>query len=362
MTLQRRPKDLTGDFVLITIPTGNALGGYDLRLRPGKIPLEMLKKLVNRYRGVNDLRVIIGPNIGLDAGAIAFGRKALVASSDPVTLAQEEIGWYAVHINANDVAVMGARPRWFLADVLLPEGKANAEDIFKQVDRACRELSATVVGGHTEVTIGLDRPIVIGTMLGEVPKDRLLSSADARVGDRIVLTKGIAIEGTAILAQEKGEELARAFGLKFVRRARRYLYNPGISIVREAMIAARMGAHAMHDPTEGGLLGGLYEMMMASGVGVELAEDDVPIFSESKKAAAHFRLDIFRLIASGCLVVAASARIARRLIKEYERQGIAAAEVGRFTRRGFSVLRGGKRIFLPRGSIGEDEIVKVLGY
>src|SRR3989304_4548978 len=179
-------------------------------LLTGKLPPKLLERLL---AGVarRDPRVLLGPTVGEDAALIDLGDRVLVAKADPVTFATERIGWYAVHVNANDVACMGARPAWFLATILLPQGapEALAEEVFSQVESACEALGVTLVGGHTEVTYDLERPIVAGAMLAEAAPGRIVRSSGARPGDHLVLTKGIAIEGTALLARDAPEELRR---------------------------------------------------------------------------------------------------------------------------------------------------------
>ncbi|MGQ9494596.1 MAG: AIR synthase related protein, partial [Anaerolineae bacterium] len=250
----------------------------------GKLNPELLAQLL-QLQGWPDERVVLGPRIGEDAAVIDFGDRYLVAKTDPITFATEEIGWYLVQVNANDLATTGAMPRWLLVTLLLPEDKTTLElthRLSAQIDAACRELHIALVGGHTEVTYGLDRPIAIGHMLGEVAKEKLITTAGACVGDDLVLLKGIAIEGTSIIAREMSEELLlRGYTPDFIARAKNYLYHPGISIVREAMLAIHSATiHAMHDPTEGGLAMGLHELAMAARVGVWVDEEAVPIWPE----------------------------------------------------------------------------------
>ena len=169
-------------------------------LPAGKLPLPLLERLLARF-APDDPRIIVGPRAGEDAAVFDLGDRYLVAKTDPITFATSEIGWYAVNINANDVAVMGAQPRWFLATVLLPAGQATAEmaeAIFAQIYNACAALGVSLAGGHTEITVNLDRPIVSGTMLGEVEHDRLIKTAGARVGDTVLQVKPAPIEGTAL--------------------------------------------------------------------------------------------------------------------------------------------------------------------
>ena len=185
------------------------------RFPVGKLPPEALRKLLVRCPVPRDSRVVIGPRFGEDAAVIDVGPKYLVAKTDPITFTAERIGWYAANINANDIATLGARPRWFLATLLLPEKAATeslARSIFNDILRACRTLGVTLVGGHTEITSGLGRPIVVGQMLGEVEKTKLIRKESQRPGDVVLLTKGVAVEGTAILAREKRTFLERKLG------------------------------------------------------------------------------------------------------------------------------------------------------
>ncbi|MCX5909625.1 MAG: AIR synthase related protein [Deltaproteobacteria bacterium] len=231
------------------------------RYLPGKLPAEELARLISRYTQ-KDPRLIISPGVGKDAAVIAFPDRYLVAKTDPITFATEEIGWYVVHVNANDVASMGGTPKWFLATLLLPQGKTGpteVEEICAAIARACQELDVVFCGGHTEITLGLERPMVIGQMLGETAKEKLVNPQKISPGDEILLTKGIAIEGTALIARERKNQLSH-LGKEAIKRCRNFLRNPGISIVPEARTANEVAEiHAFHDPTEGGLATGLHE-------------------------------------------------------------------------------------------------------
>jgi hydrogenase maturation factor len=206
----------------------------------GKLPSTLLEKFLGKIR-IEDEQVLLGPTIGEDVAVIRLGDRLLVAKTDPVTFAADLIGWYAVNVNANDIATMGVRPRWFLATVLLPEGSTagTAEAIFDQILEACRVLEIAPVGGHTEITYGLQRPVVVGCMLAEAKNRPFITTSGARVGDDILLTKGIAIEGTAVLAREaRPNLLASGLDEDTVRRAANYLFQPGISVLKEALIAS----------------------------------------------------------------------------------------------------------------------------
>jgi len=157
------------------------------RFLPGKLPYEFLQKLVFTKLGIPDKRVLVGPSIGEDAAVIEFGDRVLVMATDPITAATKDIGWLSVHINANDVASCGVKPIWFLCTILLPEGSDESivEEILSQIDRACKELKIALIGGHTEISAGLNRPIIVGFMIGEAPKDRYVRTGGAKPGDSI---------------------------------------------------------------------------------------------------------------------------------------------------------------------------------
>jgi hydrogenase maturation factor len=332
-------------------------------LPPGKLPPDLLAGLLQRHVAP-DPRVVAGPGIGLDAAVLDLGDRCLVAKTDPITYATDRIGWYAVHINANDVACCGARPRWFLAAVLLPEGGTGeqlVEAIFAQISQACRQLDVAWCGGHTEIVAGLTRPILVGQMLGEVAKDRWLTAARAQPGDTVLLTKGIAIEGTSLLAREwrlrlegkglPGELLDRCAGM---------LHDPGISVLREARLAcAATQVHAMHDPTEGGVATGLWELAEASGLGIRVDGEALPVLSETRALCEALGLDPLGLIASGALLVVVAEEDAPRVAAVCEAEGIACTRVARMTADAEerALVRGGLEERLPR--FDQDELTRV---
>jgi hydrogenase maturation factor len=297
----------------------------------GKLPAEQLVHLLSKY-GRPDPRLIVGPRLGEDAAVIEMGDRYLVAKTDPITFATDEIGWYVVNVNANDVACSGATPRWFLATLLLPEEKTDintVEAIFAQIAEACDQLSMTLVGGHTEITYGLDRPIVIGHLLGEVAADRFVATSGVQVGDNIILTKGIAVEATALIAREKEGELQDSFSGDFLQRCAGFLHQPGISVVPDAQAATKAGTvHAMHDPTEGGLATGLWEMAQAADVGLAIDEAAIPVFPETAALCAHFKLDPLGVVASGSLLIACPPGETAPITQALSAEGIPAAAIG----------------------------------
>ncbi len=332
-------------------------------LPAGKLPLPFLERLLARF-APNDPRIIVGPRAGEDAAVFDLGDRYLVAKTDPITFATSEIGWYAVNVNANDVAVMGARPRWFLATVLLPAGKATAElaeDIFQQISDACTALGVSLAGGHTEITVDLNRPLVSGTMLGEVAPERLLMTAGARVGDAVLLVKAAPIEGTALIALERAQILRqRGYREDFIRRAQGFLREPGISVVAPALLAAEIAeVHAMHDPTEGGVMTGLLEMGRGAGVGLRIDLDRIPILPEGAALCREFGLDPLGTIASGAILVAVADADAERLCAELSVQGFPTTSIGRVTgpEEGLVALRDGQPV--PWPLYATDEITKI---
>jgi hydrogenase maturation factor len=333
------------------------------RLRLGKPPLEVLERLF-RLAEIHDPRVLVGPRVGEDAAVVDLGDRYLVAKVDPITFVAEEIGWYAVHINANDLAVRGARPCWFLMTLLLPEGQADEkmlEGIFAQVQDACRTIGATLVGGHTEVTQGLDRPILAGAMLGEVEKDRLVTTAGARPGDAVLLTKGIAVEGTSILARECDHLLAaRGVSPEVRARAREYLHRPGISILDDTRIALEAGrVHAMHDPTEGGLATGLLELALAAGVGLRIEGSKIPVLPECQILCRALGLDPLGVIASGALLLTCPPQEADRLVQAWQATGILGGIIGAVTppEEGLRLVDDPREAPLPR--FARDEVARL---
>jgi len=298
---------------------------------PGKLPASHLEKLLTGYHPA-DTRVVLGGSVGEDAAVIDMGDHYLVAKTDPITFATDEIGWYAVNINANDIACTGATPKWFLATVLLPEKAttpALVDDIFRQITTACAEMNITLVGGHTEITFGLDRPIVVGQMLGEVEKSALVRTGGAQIGDTLVLTKNIAIEGLSIIAREKPAVLRNFLHTETITALANLLHSPGISVLKDALTATAIGGvHAMHDPTEGGIATGLHELAHAAGVGLEIFADSLPFHPHCEKICSTLNLHPLGLIASGSLLLAVDTTRAPEIIAALNTAAIPAAAIG----------------------------------
>lgn len=329
----------------------------------GKLPHYFLEDLLTRY-GTSDSSVVVRPGIGFDAAAIRIGETLLVAKADPITFATDEIGWYAVHVNANDIACLGAQPHWFLATILLPEGKTDdalVESIFKQIHAACEPLDISLIGGHTEITYGINRPIVSGQMLGTVTPENLVTPEDARAGDTLLVAKGFPIEGTALIAREKTSRLQElGYDQETIKTARNFLHDPGLSIVEAARIAVEAGpVHGMHDPTEGGIATGLIELAEAANLGLVVQHDALPLIELSANLCAEFGLDPLGTIASGALLLAVPPESVDAHLAAYAEAGVPAVVVGELmpAAEGVWLLRDGEPEPMPR--FDSDEIAKI---
>lgn len=297
----------------------------------GKIHPDLLMRIISNAPS-SDPRLILGPGIGMDCAVLQLEDTCLVFKSDPITFTTNEIGWYAVQINANDIATTGAIPRWFLVTTLFPEEhttEQTVEEISNQVFNACRTLGISVIGGHTEVTYGIDRPIIAGTMIGEVPRDKLITPKGASPGDRVLLTKGIPIEGTAIIAREFSGELQKYCTDAEIQTASNYLHMPGISVLQDAKLAAQAGrVSAMHDPTEGGLSGALWELAEACQHTLVIDPQAVIISPLSGKICRAVGVDPMGTIASGALLLTCPPVDSEKICQALGDENILCTEIG----------------------------------
>jgi hydrogenase maturation factor len=329
----------------------------------GKLPADLLANLIAGHR-IDDPAVVVGPGIGRDAAAIEVGESIVVVKTDPITFATDAAAQYLVDVNANDLACMGATPRWLLVTALLPGSRttrATVETLFRDLQQACDRRQIALIGGHTEVTAGIDRIILVGQLLGLAPRESLVTPGHAKPGDRLLITKALAIEGTALLARERTSELAETLGQELVDRASALLVDPGISIVADASaILSTGGATALHDPTEGGFATGIRELAQASGCGALVNESLIPVLPETRAIAGHFGLDPLGLLASGSLLAAVSPGSVPDIERVLRERGIPFSWVGKLTspERGFTLIRDGQPIELA--TFPADEIARAL--
>jgi hydrogenase expression/formation protein HypE len=327
-----------------------------MTLPTGKLPPALLRELL-ALGPASGPELLLGPAVGEDAAAIEIPAGVLIAATDPVTLTGSRVGAHAVWINANDVAVMGARPRWFLCTVLLPVGTRESEvrALFAETTRALDRVGAALVGGHTEVTTVVSQPLVVGQMLGLLEGRSFVATGGARPGDHILQVGAVPLEAGAVLATEAAARLS-ALSPELVARAAAALESPGISVVDAALLCADLGARALHDPTEGGLATGLWELAEAAGVELRVAADAVLWFEPARAICAELGADPWGALASGSVLAAVPAErapaAARALASAgYASAAIATAHVGS----GVWVARG-----TPLARFDRDEVTRVL--
>ncbi|MCC6146419.1 MAG: AIR synthase family protein [Anaerolineaceae bacterium] len=309
----------------------------------GKLPPEMLASLIGRAPHNDDPRIVLGPGIGMDCAVLQGSGRLLVFKAEPITFATDEIGWYAVQVAANDIATTGAKPLWYLTTLLLPEGKTDAalvERISAQLFSACQQIGVAVIGGHTEITHGLPRPILAGTLIGEVAPQDLITPRGAAPGDVLLLTKGVPIEAVALLAREFPHRLEGLLSREEIHQAAAFLYDPGISVLRDAQIACAAGkVNAMHDPTEGGLAAALWELSEACGCTLEIHSPDIPIPALAGKVCRAFQINPLAAIASGALLMAAPPAQSGTICRALQSEDIACAPIGRVVKKGRALVR-----------------------
>jgi len=302
-----------------------------MALPHGKIPLEILQQVIFKNLGAKRSEVVLGPSAGIDGAVIDFGKKSLIVSMDPITGALERVGWLAVNINANDVATFGVQPEYLLSCIMLPENaeKITVETISMQMGKAATDLEIAIIGGHCEVTPGLSGPIVVGCTIGTTEKGNYVTAGGAKHGDKIILTKSAGIEGTAILASDKTRLLEKTMSHDTLLSAQQFFDQ--VSVVKEAVTAFKIGGvHAMHDPTEGGIAGGIHEMADASSLGVKVQEEKIMIKSETREICDFFKIDPLQLIGSGALLIAAKPNATESIIETLKQKGINASIIGEF--------------------------------
>lgn len=306
-----------------------------LKVRPfvvGKVPHDALKRAVYPYTGKRNIRLLVGPGIGKDIAAIKY-HPVLVLTADPITGTSTRIGEHSVHVNANDIATAGASPMWYMCTILLSRGSNEKilAQIMNGIDRASRKLGIAVVRGHTEVTPGVDRPLIAGFMIGE-RKGRLLRAVDARPGDLVLMTKTAGIEGTAILASDHASRLHHVKSQSLLG-ARKFFND--LSIVREALTISKIrGVRVMHDPTEGGVINACWELAEASRLGIEIWGDRIPIAQETREICSELRMDPLRLMSSGCLLAIVGQSSISQVAAMLRKLRVQATVIGKMRTRG----------------------------
>lgn len=308
-------------------------------MKVGKLPIDIARKYIYNRTGAYDPAVLVGPSIGEDAAIIRSSASFTAMHVDPISGSIGLLGWLAVHVPSNDIAVRGIRPRWAMATIFLPptadEGVLDA--ITAQMDAAAKELGIAIVGGHTEVTTAVTRPLVVTSIVGV--GERYISTSGARPGDLVVMTKSAALEAAAILATDFRDEMRRrGVSEEVLERAAGFIRQ--VSVVREALAIADL-VDSMHDPTEGGVLGGLAEMAYASGASIEINPEAVPIAEEAAVLCKAAGLDPLATLSSGALLAAIPPERLGEAEKRLGALGIKLAIIGKVVPRTSYLVKAG---------------------
>jgi len=323
------------------------------------VPNSLLRELViNKNKKVNG-RVLLSAGVGEDFGVIDFGDECCIVSGDPVTGAVKQAGKVAVHVACNDIATCGVAPVAILTTLLLPPGATEAElgALADEIADAADSLGVCVIGGHTEVTDAVNRIVISVTAIGAARRGAYITTGGAKTGDSLIMTKSAGIEGAAIIALERGDDLDRRFGPGLAERAR--LLSDELSVVKEGVIAGAYGAHAMHDVTEGGVYGAAWEMAEASDRGIIINKGDIHILDETREICAYYKIDAYRLISSGSMLIATGDPDG--LMDILTKSGIAASRIAIFTENPDERLIYGGNTYEKLGQPEPDELYKVIG-
>ncbi len=314
---------------------------YFMDMKIGKVPETILKRSVFKQIKHRREEVLVRPGVGRDCSVLAVGPdEVIVLSTDPITGAVNDIGTLAVHITTNDIASSGAEPIGIMLSIILPEGTKEEylRSMMQEIEQACEDLGIEVLGGHTEVAVAVNQPIVTVTGVGKMNKEDITTAEGLKPSQELVMTKWAGLEGTAILAKEKEQELLTRYTKDYLEGANQFL--AGISIIKEARIGRRVGVSAMHDVTEGGVFGALWELGSASGVGMEVDLKKIPVRQETIEICEFFDLNPYMLISSGCLLMATD--YGNELVEELRKEGIPAAVIGRVTEGNDRVIINGE--------------------
>lgn len=324
-------------------------------MEEGKLPSELLRELIFDNIKVKNSDVILRPEIGEDCTAIEYGNYACVLSTDPITGAEKGMGAFAVHISCNDVASSGVKPIALLMTIMAPIGTTKEEirRVMKEAGDAAADLGVEIAGGHTEITSAVNKMIVSTTAIGKVEKHKLVKTSGAKIGDDVIMTKWVGLEGTAILANDREKELQSQLTPEELERAK--TLSKHVSVVKEGILAGEFGVNSMHDATEGGILGAAWEVAESSDTGIDIYIEKASILEETIKICKFYNINPYRLISSGSMIITCSN--GAKLINKLREIGIQAAIIGKITAEGRYLEESGKRTPLMPPDI--DELFKV---
>lgn len=327
-------------------------------MKVGKLDSELLEKIVFRHMKLHREEVMVRPGIGEDCAVVDFGEYALVMSTDPITGASSEVGKLAVHINCNDIASNGIEPLGLMMTILAPENTTEKEidKIMKQASSEAAKLNVEIIGGHTEITGAVNKIVISATAIGRQLRSAIIKKSGVEIGDKIIMTKTAGLEGTGIIAYDLEERLSSTFSREIIEKAQKMVED--ISVVKEGVIGGRIGASSMHDVTEGGLLGAVWEICKASKVGCNIYKDKILIAKETKDICKFLNIDPLKLISSGTMLITINPNKEEKLIKELNKNGIIACAIGEITNEDKYLIENNVRLEIQPPE--SDELYKVI--
>jgi len=327
-------------------------------VKVGKLDSELLQKIIFSNIKLHREEVIVRPGIGEDCAVVDFGEYALVMSTDPITGASSEVGKLAVHINCNDIATSGIEPLGLMMTILAPKGTTEneIEEIMKQASYEASKLNVEIIGGHTEITGAVNRIVISATAIGRQLKSEIVKSSGVRVGDKIIMTKTAGLEGTGIIAFDLEGELNSTFSREIIEGAKKMVDD--ISVVKEGVVAGKIGASSMHDVTEGGILGAVWEVSRASKLGCNIYKESIAIAKETVEICKFFDIDPLRLISSGTMLITIDPRKEKELTQELSKNGVKASVIGEITGEGCFLIEKDEKIEIEPPE--SDELYKVI--
>ena len=326
-------------------------------MKIGKLSTEQLKELIFSTLNKKREEILVTPNIGEDCAYVDFGDYVCVMSTDPITGTSEEIGKLAVHITCNDIASSGVSPLGIMLTIMAPSGTTEKEirNIMLDASSEADKLNIDIIGGHTEITDAVNRIIISATGVGKQLKSELINKDKPKIGDLIVLTKGAGIEGTGIICFEKEDELKVLFGDFIVQEGKSLLDK--ISVVKEGIVAGKVGVSCMHDVTEGGVLGAVWEMCDLYDLGCSIYSDKIHINESTKLVCEHYNINPLRLISSGSMIIGIDKDKIDLLKDRFDKENIDFSVIGGFTEKGNVLVGNGSQNIDPPES---DELYKVI--
>lgn len=327
-------------------------------MKVGKLDSELLEKIIFNNIKLQREEVMVRPSIGEDCAVVDFGEYALVMSTDPITGAASEVGRLAVHINCNDIASNGIEPLGLMMTILAPVGTTENEidEIMKQASSEAAELNVEIIGGHTEITEAVNRIVISATAIGRQLKSNIVKNSGAKVGDRIVMTKTAGLEGTSIVAYDLEEKLSSTLSREIIENAQKMVKD--ISVVKEGVIAGKIGVSSMHDVTEGGILGAIWEICKASKVGCNIYKDRISIAQETTEICNFLEIDPLKLISSGTMLIIVNPDKEEQLTKKLNESGVSASVIGEIIEEGRYLIEHNEKIAIQPPE--SDELYKVI--